>query len=78
MDRPVQYDDTLRRAQLKDFESGLDTANENGDVVVRRTLGSMRPRSGTQVRKRSASFKKVSKQKKMEESRQSEVSRVWG
>ena len=70
MDRPVQYDDTLRRAQLeqysrsvgpKDFESGLDTANGNDDIVVRRTLGRTRPKSGTQVRKRLASFKKVSK-----------------
>ena len=82
MDKPVKYDDTLRKSQFdqysdpKDFESGLD-ASSNGEVV-RRTLGSMRPRSNTQVRKRSASFRKVSKQKKMEESRLSEVSWAWG
>ncbi|KAL5505530.1 hypothetical protein EMCRGX_G006978 [Ephydatia muelleri] len=81
MDNAVKMD-TIKRGQLldqyksldpKDFESGLDaSSSSNGGEVVRRTLGSMRPRSNTQVRKRSASFRKVSKQKKMEESKLNE------
>ena len=84
MDNAVKVD-TIKRGQLldqyksldpKDFESGLDaSSSSNGGEVVRRTLGSMRPRSNTQVRKRSASFRKVSKQKKMEESKLNKVRR---
>ena len=95
MEKAVKVD-TIRKGHLleqykslgpKDFESGLDASSSGGSngEVVRRTLGTMRPRSNTQVRKRSASFRKVSKQKKMEESKLNEVRRsgdesevVWG
>ena len=68
MDKPVKYDNTLKKAQFEQYS----------DPKVRRTLGCIRPRSNTQVRKRSASFRTVSKQKEMEELMLSEVSWAWG